>query len=319
MLEKTQTREEMEQSPSVYSFIKSNLLLDPDFHRVFMDIQKMSKEIEGMIVQFKEEIPSSERGYRAIFSKIDSEHLFRRLLYHGRAAKFQFRNKKEEETYKKTLLELKTNTYKSLITQIKRRSSNIQNMLSKFEQAKTKSVEILTFSTLFICKRCHNIVSKNRFINTICTCCGAKISHISDIRKEPIAFFDSRLQDFIDNNYWFEHGVDYLLRRKNFQTLCGVHVLGHSGCMHEIDNIAESKTSNFRIFGECKTAEIKTNDIFVFAGKMADIGCSRAYIFTITKDVQKEIVHLARSRNIAIVTGILNRPIQDLIKEIRED
>jgi len=142
---------------------------------------------------------------------------------------------------------------------------------------------------------------------------------MSDIRKEPIAFFDTRLQNFISNNYWFEHGVDFLLRKKNFQTLCGVHVLGHSGCTHEIDNIAESKTSNFRIFGECKTTEIGTNDVFVLAGKMADIGCSRAYIFTIAKDVQKEIVHLARSRNISTVTNILKRPVQDLVKEIKED
>jgi hypothetical protein len=113
--------------------------------------------------------------------------------------------------------------------------------------------------------------------------------------------------------------VDYLLRTKNFQTLCGVHILGHSGCLHEIDNIAESRTSNFRIFGECKTTDIKTNDVFVLAGKMADIGCSRAYIFTTEKDVQKEIVHLARSRNITTVTNVLNRPIIDLVKEIRED
>jgi hypothetical protein len=142
---------------------------------------------------------------------------------------------------------------------------------------------------------------------------------VTDVRKEPIAYFDARLRNFISNNYWFEHGIDFLLRRKNFQTLCGVHVLGHSGCMHEIDNIAESKTSNFCIFCECKTVEIKTNDVFVLAGKMADIGCSRAYIFTVAKDVQKEIVHLARSRNVSIVTDALGRPIPDLIKEIRED
>jgi hypothetical protein len=89
--------------------------------------------------------------------------------------------------------------------------------------------------------------------------------------------------------------------------------------MHEIDNIAESKNSNLRIFGECKTADIKTNDVFVFAGKMADIGCSRAYIFTLSKDVQKEIVHLARSRNISIITDVMNHSPSDLVKEIKED
>ncbi len=229
-----------------------------------------------------------------------------------------FKSNKEEQEYNKFILRLKSEAYKKLIAQIKRRSSDAQSTLSRFEQKINQSLEILSISTLFICKRCHNIVSTNRFMNTVCAC-GAKISHISDVRKEPIAFFDERLRNFISNNYWFEYGIDFLLRRKNFQTLCGIHVLGHSGCMHEIDNIAESKTSNFRIFCECKTAEIKTNDVFVLAGKMSDIGCSRAYIFTIIKDVQKEIVHLARSRNISTVTDVLKRPILDLVKEIKED
>ncbi|NQT84230.1 hypothetical protein HQ563_14475 [bacterium] len=321
MLEKTQAREEMEQSPTVYSFIKSKLLLDPDFHRVFTRIQKKSDEIEEMMRAFKEDSPFIYRPLRLPVSgrRIAARRFLqlRRLLYvHGSQPKFK--NKKEEEEFNKTLLELKSEMYKGLITQIKRKSSEIQNTLSRFEEPRNQFLEILTSSTLFICKRCHNIVSRNRFMNTTCAC-GVKITRVSDIRKEPIAFFDPRLRAFIANNYWFEHGVDYLLRKKNFQTLCGVHVLGHSGCLHEIDNIAESKTSNLRIFGECKTGEIKTNDVFVLAGKMADIGCSRAYIFTLSKDVQKQISHLARSRNISTVDDVLSRPVGDVIKEIRED
>ncbi|MGB8953234.1 MAG: hypothetical protein WCC06_11295 [Candidatus Aminicenantales bacterium] len=319
MLEKTQARKEIEQSPSVYSFIKSNLLLDPEFHRVFTGIQKRSEEIEELIGMFNEDFPFAHHPRMPFrISAVDARRFMhiRRLFRHGPSPKF--RNKREEAEYKKMMLDLKTSAYKGFVTQIKRRSSEIQSSLSRFEQAKKQSIEILTFSTLFLCKKCHCTVSTNRFTTATCTC-GTRITRISDVRKEPIACFDVRLRSFIANNYWFEHGVDYLLRRKNFQTLCGVHVLGHSGCMHEIDNIAESKTSNFRIFGECKTAEIKTNDVFVLAGKMADIGCSRAYIFTVAADVQKEITHLARSRNISIVTNVLNRQPQDLIKEIRED
>lgn len=313
MLEKTHAREEMEQSPTVYSFIKSNLLLNPDFHKVFMNIHKKSEEIEELITLFKEEFPFFHHSrMRDLIPNSD----FRRFLVHRAYSKF--RNKKEELKYKKDLIEMKSQSYKKLISQIKRRSSEIQSLLSQFEQTGQQSLEILTFSTFFICKRCHNIISTNRFAPVMCQC-DARISRVIDVRKEPIAYFDVRLRNFISNNYWFEHGIDFLLRRKNFQTLCGVHVLGHSGCMHEIDNIAESKTSNFRIFCECKTVEIKTNDVFVLAGKMTDIGCSRAYIFTVAKDVQKEIVHLARSRNVSIVTGALVRPIQEIIKEIKEE
>lgn len=141
----------------------------------------------------------------------------------------------------------------------------------------------------------------------------------SKIRKEPVAYFDERTGTFIDNNYWFEYGVDYLLRKKQFQTLCGIQILGHSGYTHEIDNIAESKTSNFRIFCECRTAEIRTADIFIFAGKMTDIGCSRGYIFTLKEEPQKEILHLARSRNISIVPSVLDHKISKLVDYIKED
>jgi hypothetical protein len=321
MLEKTRAREEMEQSPTVYSFIKSNLLLDPGFHQVFMDIHKKSEEIEEVIGSFKEEFSFFRHRMRWPLIRnpsITPSQLLqlRNIFPHGTHLKF--RSKKEERDYNKAVLEIKTEAYKRLIALIKRRSTEVQSTLSRFEQSGKHSLEILTLSTLFICRQCHNIVSTNRFANATCQC-GAKVARMTDVQKEPIAYFDRRLRTFISNNYWFEHGIDFLLRRKNFQTLCGVHVLGHSGCMHEIDNIAESKTSNFRIFCECKTVEIKTNDVFVLAGKMSDIGCSRAYIFTVAKDVQKEIVHLARSRNVSIVTNVLGRPIQDLIKEIKED
>lgn len=321
LIEKTQAREEMEQSPTVYSFIKSNLLLDPKFHKIFMDINKKSEEIEELILLFKEEFPFARHKMRIPISGISisqKDYIKFRPYFYSHGPHFRIKGKKETQEYNKFILSAKTETYKKIITQIKRRSSESQSTLSRFEQTSSESLEILTISTLYICKKCHNILSTNRFTNITCAC-GAKISHISDIRKEPIAFFDTRLRNFILNNYWFEHGIDLLLRKKNFQTLCGVHVLGHSGCMHEIDNIAESKTSNFRIFGECKTSDIKTNDIFVLAGKMADIGCSRAYMFTLTDNIQKEIMHLARSRNISIINGIMNRPISELIKEIKED
>lgn len=318
MLEKTQAREEMEQSPTVYSFIKANLLLNPDFHRVFTSIHKKSEEIEELIGMFKEDVAFLKHRLPATSRAVDRHKDLEIQMSAIKLIRSRLKSKKEEDEFNKELLGWKSADYKKRIFQIKRRSSEIQNTLSKFEEAQRQSLEILTSITLFICRRCHNVVSTIRFLSATCAC-GIKVTRISDIRREPIAFFDSRLRNFIANNYWFEHGVDYLLRKKNFQTLCGAHILGHSGCMHEIDNIAESKTSNFRIFGECKTTDIRTNDVFVLAGKMADIGCSRAYIFTATKEVQKEIVHLARSRNISTVTDVLHRPIQDLIREIRED
>ena len=227
-------------------------------------------------------------------------------------------SKKQRDELRQFMIQLVSTENKRAITSVKRYSTEIQNSLSRFEQARKVNLDILTPVTLYICKNCHNVVSKNRFHQRSCKC-EAKITTVSDIRREPIAYFDAKLRTFISQNYWFEYGIDYILRRKNLQTLCGFHVLGHSGNMHEIDNIAESKSSNFRFFCECKTGEVRASDVFVLAGKMSDIGCSRGYIFTLTKETPKEVVYLARSRNISIVAGVLEKTEADLLQEIRED
>jgi len=62
--------------------------------------------------------------------------------------------------------------------------------------------------------------------------------------------------------------------------MCGFHILGHSGVIHEIDNIAWKIKDDIRFFFECKTGEIDVKTIFIFSGKIIDIGCNRGYIFT---------------------------------------
>lgn len=63
---------------------------------------------------------------------------------------------------------------------------------------------------------------------------------------------------------------------------------------------------------------MKANEVLIFSGKMLDIGCSRGYFFTVNKDTPKEIKRLARSRNIDIVEGVLERDPTEIIEEIRE-
>ena len=124
--------------------------------------------------------------------------------------------------------------------------------------------------------------------------------------------------DFLKNNMWLEHGIDYLLRRKNFRTMCGIYVLGHSGVQHEIDNIADFASENLRILCECKNQDITVNEVFIFSGKMSDIGCTRGYIFTTSFNINKEIVQLARSKNITIVESVLEKKENKIIEEIKE-
>ena len=319
LVDKVQEREAMESSPKIYNLLRSNLLLDIEVVTLIREIHKKSVDIDNLMKSFVEDashhfyvghskgrvmVPGDPRMFRRwMISKSKSRH-----------GPYSISPKDMD----KLLAEYRSDTFKRTISTIKRRSSEIQKLLSRFEQSKRTTLDILSSVTLFVCKKCHSLASQDRF--QIATCpCGAKIATPSNIRREPIAYFDARTRNFIDSNYWFEYGVDYLLRRKNFQTLCGVQVLGHSGCTHEIDNVAESKGSNFRIFCECKTAEIRTSDVFIFAGKMTDIGCSRGYMFTLTPEPAKEIVHLARSRNISIVCRVLEKKIEELLKEIREE
>jgi len=124
--------------------------------------------------------------------------------------------------------------------------------------------------------------------------------------------------NFLESNYWFEHGVDYILRKKNLHTLVGYDVLGNSGVWHEIDNIAYYKNENYRFFCECKNSEVSEKDIFIFSGKMIDIGGISGYIFTTSKNVSKEIKRLARSKNIEIIEDVLKKDLEILVNDIKE-
>ncbi len=317
-IDRLHERESMESSPNISNLIHSKLLLDKITIETIRKIYNKTIIIKELINSFKKKDASEQFSFslhRSHF-KIPRETPITGIRFKSKNMRHYMHLSAKD--IKNISAEYQLKKYKKNIADIKRKSSELQNLLSRFEQQKKVSIDILTPQTLYICKKCHNIIFMDRFRIDTCIC-GLKVSSTANVHKEPIAYFDSRMCNFIENNFLFEYGVDYLLRKKKFQTLCGVQILGHSGCIHEIDNVAESRSSNFRIFCECKTAEIKTSDVFIFAGKMADIGCSRGYMFTLTKEPQKEIIHLARSRNISIISSVLEKKIDDLITEIKED
>lgn len=312
---KADTRKIMEGSKNISNFVNSKLLLDNQFRNLFILLHKKSEEIDNIIDEFKKEsVPLTTKIFDTI--TLGEKKLLYRYLIHTKKQPHTVPKKYQAET-EKILLKFRKYNFATSVTDIKRRSSEIQNKLSKFEDLKNTNLDILTPLTLFICRNCKNLISKDRFKHSKCIC-GKIIRTISNTTKVPIAYFNKMLRNFITQNYWLEYGINQLLRKKNFQTLCGYHVLGHSGFLHEIDNIAESRTTNFRFFCECKTGSVKASDVFIFAGKMSDIGCSRGYIFTLEKGVAKEIVHLARSSNISIITGVLEKSESDLLKQIKE-
>jgi hypothetical protein len=204
-----------------------------------------------------------------------------------------------------------------VLRRITHRSKDVQDKLLQYEVANAIELNILSQSILHLCPQCNHLISRDRFVTTTCESCRMLVT-LRKSKQVPFAKFGEGLVEFISKNYWFEHGIDYLLRKKNYQTLCGYHVLGHSGTAHEIDVIGESVRQRLRLFCECKTGDVGANDVFVLAGKMSDIGCSRGYIFTLSESVTKEIGYLARSRNISIVTNVLEHSLEELGKAITE-
>lgn len=320
-INKTREREVMEDDPAVASFLRSNLLLDNEFNNLYLNILDKSKKTLQLIRLTKKELLREYylpiRTYRSHKgTKSEQRKLMfarERHLYYYLSGK----TKTGTKEYNEAIFEVQKEICTKVKKDVTRLSNEIQNKISELEEKKKIELPILSTTTTHACKKCAKIISLDKFKQCSCDC-GEKITKISKVKELPLHHFNDRLINFLEMNYWFEHGVDYLLRKKNLQTLVGYHVLGHSGVWHEIDNIAESKSANYRFFCECKNKEVKVNDIFVFSGKMIDIGCTRGYIFTTAGDINKEIMRLARSKNIAIITGALTRSEKSLLQEIKE-
>ena len=289
-IQKQKERKDIENNEKVISYIESKMLLEVEFKVLSDALLDRSKLIHEAILSLKDEESAFLKSVIPLNSKYWKKWYFNRFIYVPEKLRKKF--KKSERV-------------------------SIEQGMREYKEAYNKELNIVTPVVMYICKKCKNILFIDRFRKIKCEC-GKMIKTPTDTKTKHIIFFDKPLRNFLVNNYWLEYGVDYLLRKNNFETLCGYYVLGHSGKMHEIDNIAESTQDNYRIFCECKTRNIKASDVFVFGGKMMDIGCSRGYIFTTDKQVQKEIKHLARSRNITIIENVLNDAESSITSQIRE-
>lgn len=315
-IEKKHEREEIENDPTVINLIKSKLLLDKEFNKLYLDISKKSKELLKLIGPsgdeffFKEVYPQS-RKY-----KYKKRYIFFNMFF---MKGFAGAMKSVDKDVSEKLGKFEKIMHKDLKKHLIKLSNKIQNSISDFEGKRKKKIELSILSSMIVhvCKKCERVVSINKFKSRSCAC-GEKITKISRVDQIPLHYFNDKLIKFIEQNYWFEHGVDYILKRGSFQTLVGCYVLGHSGVSHEIDNIADSKSKNYRIFCECKNGEVTVNDVFIFSGKMIDAGCSRGYFFTTGEKVSNEIVRLARSKNIDIITGVLKRKVESLLEDVKE-
>ncbi len=311
---KKDDRKLVEDDAAVKSLVKSKLLLNKSLNQLLVEFLGITKNINRLLERKDE--------YRELSFALGQGKAFRRHRFIEwqlvRGLKRGTKKQKEEleQELKKSLFEKNKKTNQKLKNRLKKLSDEMQTKLDVFERKYKQKLNILENLNLYICKNCKRILCLDRFHSTKCEC-GQSISGPSDYEVIPIYRFGEQITSFIFNNIWLEHGIDYLLRRKNFKTLCGYYILGHSGIEHEIDNIGEIRSENLRIFCECKNQDVIVRNVFVFSGKMNDIGCTRGYIFTTSFETSKEVKHLARSKNISIIESVLEKDDNKIIKEIR--
>ncbi|KUK66636.1 MAG: hypothetical protein XD85_0079 [Parcubacteria bacterium 34_609] len=328
LIVKRTSRKNMENDIKVKNFIDTHLLLDNNFHKLFLDILEKSDEI---LKVSREEPSYKDFGLQKIFDYLSSKDMKKIntdkentktklplerefILYFVNNFMKRINSNSDTESLIKILNPLFLETKKKLLSL----SEKIENAICEYEEKNKKvRLDILSSTNFYFCNKCNKIVSKMKFTPKKCLC-GEEIDKLSKVDKKSISHFNENLLNFINSNYWLEFGVGHLLKQNNFRILIGYDVLGNSGVCHEIDNIVYCPNENFRFFCECKNTDVKENDVFIFSGKMLDIGGTRGYIFTTAENTSENIKRLARSKNINIIENVLNKDPKDLICEIKE-
>lgn len=272
----------IEQDEKVKSLLKDKILLDKEFNSLIYSILSNTERIKKTSEMM---LPSEwVRFFKDFFKETPEKNL--------------------------SFIKEQNNKRKNLIIQLDR---EIINILDSFEKNKTKPLNILENHSFILCKQCESLICKDRFKECSCPVCGCSINTNEKYEELPVHIFSERMFKFIESNIWLERGISNLLYEQGFLTKTGIYILGHSGVKHEIDNFAESKKRGFRIIDECKARDIKVSDIFVLSGKMQDTGVSTGYLFTTSSDVNKELIKLARFKNITIIDSILERENEEII------
>ena len=316
MIGKRKSRIKIEEDQKVKNIINTKLLLDNDFNKLYFKILEKSKAVV-FYFNFKEDdliripfiSPTKINLYEEEYIKF-----YTALRKARHPARIRIKYKNNEEKY---ILEVIKNSYKVIKKRLNDLNKQIEDSINHFEQKKGINLDILSSSSVYFCKKCNKILSIDKFKQQKCIC-EEEITRVSQTEQIPIHHFNQNVINFLEYNYWLEFAFDYILKRKNLITLIGQEVLGNSGVCHEIDNIAYCPKENYKIFCECKNSEVKESDIFIFSGKMIDIGGTKGYIFTTSEKVSDKIKRLARSKNIDIIENVLNRDLNSLLNEIKE-
>jgi hypothetical protein len=137
----------------------------------------------------------------------------------------------------------------------------------------------------------------NEIASKKCLSCNETIGE-EQIERIPISKIPDEIKTLWRSNLWFEAYFANLLRRLNFQTWVGIHAMGASGILHEIDILAIRR--GVVIVGECKTGKVSRNDVFNFCTKISDLKAHVSILALIKELPEPETREFVR-RNPAII------------------
>jgi len=227
-----------------------------------------------LLVQGKDKLKELEphlHWLEQILAPIKEAKIFKVLeeSTHEKFAEDEFRKKltQRKDLMADIMFRIKGEISKEQLSEYEKKFMSIARELEK----KT-GVWIAVPSTLFLCPKCKRILFANEIVNKKCLSCNRKISE-ETVDRIPIYKTREEIKRVWGSNLWFEAYFANLLRKLGFQTWVGVHSMGVSGILHEVDVLAIRRGT--AIVAECKTGRISRNHVFNFCTKVGDL---RAHI-----------------------------------------
>lgn len=143
-----------------------------------------------------------------------------------------------------------------------------ENLLSISEKFEEKTgVKIIVPSNLFVCPKCKARLWDKEIDDKKCLSCNSPINQ-SNIKRIPVYRVQEGIKSIWKSGLWFESYLAGCLNKLGYTTWTGVHVMGASGILHEIDVVAIK--GGTLVVGECKTGKVSRNDVFNFYTKIGD-------------------------------------------------
>jgi hypothetical protein len=165
------------------------------------------------------------------------------------------------------------------------------------EIEKKTGFRITVPSVLFVCPKCKKLLFSNEIANKKCLSCNKAINE-ERIGRIPISKIPDEIKILWQSNLWFEAYFANLLRKLDFQTWVGVHAMGASGILHEVDVLAIRRGAV--VVSECKTGKVARNDVFNFCTKMSDLKV-HVSILALIKELPEPETREFVKRNPAII------------------